>query len=245
MLIGNEVNGRIGFDKVVEQYRYISALDSENKSMFYLTGWNKLFGVESYTNDLSPALIALLAICLAISPLIAYDNRFRMGYLLFATKSGYKCYLTHCILSSAIATSMISAATYIPNFLSICNLYGTDGIFYSIRCIPEWNAFFDVPIIVWLITLFLLRTMVLLLNLMIILCISSFYKNVYAAELIALAIFTIPIAIYLIGIEFALTICSPVSINREILEGQWWYWVVLIVLAAYSVFKLYHVRKIF
>lgn len=245
MLIGNEVNGRIGFDKAVEQYRYISDLDSKNKSMFYLTGWNKLFGVESYTNDLSPALIALLAICLAISPLIAYDNRFRMGYLLFATKSGYKCYLTHCILSSAIATSMISAATYIPNFLSICNLYGTDGIFYSIRCIPEWNAFFDVPIIVWLITLFLLRTIVLLLNLIIILCISSFYKNVYAAELIALAIFTIPIAIYLIGIEFALTICSPVSINREILEGQWWYWVVLIVLAAYSVFKLYHVRKIF
>lgn len=239
----DDLNGITGFYQAKEQYEYISALDSENKAMFYETGWDLLFGGSGWDKDISPTLIALLALCITISPLFAYDNRIKIGCILFATKSGYKSYITRCILSAFISAILISAAVYIPHILNICRLYGTDGITYSIRCLPQWSGFLDIPIIAWLIVLPVLRTVIMLLLVLVILGISSLCKSTYAAQLITLAIFALPAAIYLIGAEFVLPIVPPLSVNREITEGQWFYPFLLILAAVYSSFALYRRKE--
>ena len=230
----NDLNGMTGFYQAKEQYEYISALDSDNKAMFYQTGWHLLFGGSGWQRDISPALIALLALCIALSPLLAYDNRIRIGYILFAAKSGRRSYILRCIGSAFISAALISAAVYVPFILNICRLYGTEGITYSIRCLPQWNGFFDIPILVWLVLLPIMRTLALLLLTLVILCISSLCKSTYAAQLITLAIFAMPAAIYLIGAEFVLPLVAPISVNREITEGQWIYPILLIIAAAVS-----------
>lgn len=239
----DDLNGITGFYQAKEQYEYISALDTENKAMFYETGWHLLFGGSGWDKDISPALIALLATCIAISPLLSYDNRIKIGCILFATKSGYTSYITRCISSAFISAILISAAVYIPHILNICRLYGTDGITYSIRCLPQWNGFLDIPILAWLIVLPILRTVILLLLTLVILGISSLCKSTYAAQLIAFAIFALPAAIYLIGAKFVLPIVPPLSVNREITEGQWFYSFLLILMAVYSVFVLYRRKE--
>ena len=239
----NDLNGVTGFYQAKEQYEYISALDSDNKAMFYQTGWHLLFGGSGWERDISPALIALLAVCIALSPLLAYDNRMRIGYILFAAKSGYKGYIHRCIGSAFISTALISAAVYVPHILNICRLYGTEGITNSIRCLPQWNGFFDIPILAWLILLPVIRALVLLLLTLVILRISSLCKSTYAAQLITLAIFAMPAAIYLIGAEFVIPLVAPLSVNREITEGEWIYPALLVVAAVFSVIDLFRKKE--
>lgn len=236
--LSNDLNGINGFERAREQYEYIKALDSGNKDMFYLTGYQKLMGIKGYENDLLPALIAVLALCIGISPLIAYDSRCRIGYLLFTSKRGYKTYIKHTLLTGIIEAAVISSAVYIPEFIKYLHLYGTEGIFRSVRCLKEWEGAFDIPILAWLILLFLLRTTVLILISLVILRISSICKSVYPAQLLSLAVFAMPVAVYLMGGEFALTICAPLSVNREILEGAWEYCFVLIAAAVGGIYTL-------
>ena len=239
----NDINGMTGFYQAKEQYEYIFALDCDNKAMFYQTGWHLLFGGSGWERDISPALIALLEVCIALSPLLAYYNRMRIGYILFATKSGRKSYILRCISSAFISAALISAAVYIPHILNICRLYGTDGITYSIRCLPQWKSFSDIPILAWLILLPVIRALVLLLMTLVILCISSLCKSTYAAQLISLAIFAMPAAIYLIGAEFVLPLVAPLSVNREITAGELIYPALLVVAAVFSAIDLFRKKE--
>ena len=56
-----------------------------------------------------------------------------------------------------------------------------------------------------------------------ILFISAKCKNVSAVLLISMAIFALPVMLYLAGAEFVLPLCMPFSVNWEIIENAWWY----------------------
>ena len=103
MKIYDELNAESGFERAYKQQRYISALDSDNKAMFYQTGWRRLFGADGYAEDMRLTLFAALGICFGISPLIAYDNRRRLGYLLYTNLHGKREYFRRNIAVSAIA----------------------------------------------------------------------------------------------------------------------------------------------
>lgn len=218
MKIYDELNAESGFEREYKQQRYISALDSDNKAMFYQTGWRRLFGADGYAEDMRLTLFAALGICFAVSPLIAYDNRRRLGYLLYTNLHGKRKYFRHNIAVSAIASILILAVVNAPHMIGILSLYKTEGAEYSIRCIPEFERFFDIPIATYIAVLCVLRTVSLILCGWTILFISAKCKNVSAVLLISIAIFALPVMLYLAGAEFVLPICMPFSVNREIIE---------------------------
>jgi len=235
MKIYDELNAESGFNRAYEQQRYISALDSDSKAMFYQTGWRRLFGADGYAEDMRLTLFAALGICFAVSPLIAYDNRRRLGYLLYTNLHGKCEYFRRNIAVSAIVSLLISVALNVPHIIGILSLYKTEGVAFSIRCIPEFERFFDIPIAAYIALLCVLRTISLILCGWIILFISSKCKNVSAALLISMAIFTLPVILYLVGAEFVLPLCMPFSVNREVIEGMWWYTAIIVGLCAAAV----------
>lgn len=228
MKIFDELNAESGFERAYKQQRYISALDSDNKAMFYQTGWRRLFGADGYAEDMRLTLFAALGICFAVSPLIAYDNRRRLGYLLYTNLHGKREYFRHNIIVSAIASTLISVSVNIPHIIGILSLYKTAGAEFSIRCIPEFERFFDIPIAAYIAVLCVLRTVVLIMCGWVILFISAKCKNVSAALLISMAIFALPVMICLAGAEFVMPLCMPFSVNREIIESAWGYAVVVV-----------------
>lgn len=236
--IYEELQAEQGFIKAAEQQKYINALDSSNKAMFYQTGWRRLFGADGFTEDMTLALLAAVGISFAISPLIAYDNRRRLGFLLHTNKYGKKRYFGQNLALSVIISFLISTVINIPHFVGILSLYKTEGAGYSIRCISEFEGFFDIPINAYLLFLFLLRTIFLALCGIIILYISSKCKSTYTALLISLAVFALPIMLYLAGAEFILPLCMPFSVNREIIEGAWVYPAVVAVGSGFVMYKI-------
>ena len=227
--IYEQLQAETGFTKAADQQRYINSLDSPNKAMFYQTGWRRLFGTESFAEDMALTLSAALGISFAISPLISYDNRRRLGFLLYTNKHGRKHYFGQNLVLTAIMSFLISFMINIPHFIGILSLYKTDGAEFSVRCIEEFNGFFDISITVYAILLFLFRTIFLVLCGIIVLYISSKCKSTYTALLISLAVFALPIMLYLAGAEFILPLCMPFGVNREVIEGAWVYPLIVVV----------------
>jgi hypothetical protein len=212
--ISRELNPKNAFDKAKDQYNYIAALNSDNKAMFYLSGWNELFGVNGNQADMQLALIAVAALCLMILPVLAYDRKCRLGFLLYATKAGKKTYFKHTMLAAALLGILTSLIVYVPYFYSVISTYGTIGYDKSIRCLQEYGQFLDIPIWGYLILLLAVRTGIILLLSAVLVWISSLSNSPSAAILIGFALFALPILIYLAGYDFALPFCVPLSVNH-------------------------------
>lgn len=215
--IATELNAKAGYDRAKVQYEHIKALGLGSKAMFYQTGWNELFGVNGYEGDMCRALVLMSAMCLTILPVIAYDRKRNMQYLINATKHG-RLYYGHNILFAAALGTVLAVVCYLPNCLAVMSLYGTKGIENSIRCLPEYKAFADVPIWCCLILLMLARVIVAAMISVIMVSISSASKSTVTSLILGAAVFVLPILIYLIGFAPALGFCAPLSIGHEWLD---------------------------
>lgn len=236
--IYDELQAEQGFLKAAEQQHYINSLDSPNKAMFYQTGWRRLFGADGFAEDMTLTLLAALGISFAVSPLISYDNRRKLGFLLYTNTYGRKKYYRQNLTVTAIVSLFISSVVNIPHIMGILSLYKTEGADFSIRCISEFEGFFDISITDYIVLLFLLRTFFLVLCGIIVLYISSKCGSTYTALLICLAIFALPVMLYLAGAEFILPMCMPFGVNREIIEGAWIYPLTVIAGSGFAMFKI-------
>lgn len=211
-----------GLERFKAQYAHVELLNAEDDKalMYYQTGYKEMLGVgeKAIRHDYSLGIIAVAALCLMIAPLIAYDNRARIGYLLYTTKSGKRSYLRHKILVSVIIAVIVSAFVYIPYFISVLDTYGTQGMTESIRAIAVYGNMPDFPVWSYMALLFAYRTVILILTGWLILFISAKSKSPAAAIIVSLAIFALPILVNLAGAEFIRGICIPISGNREV---QW------------------------
>ena len=217
----NELQGRRGFDLAKAQYEHLKTIFTDGSAptkMFYQSCYNEMFGVNGFKKDYSLALVAILSLCFAVSPLIAYDNRCKMGYLLYATKAGKKTYLEHNIFVSVTIAVLTSLFVYIPYFLQMLKLYGYDGISETIWCIEAYKGMLDIPIWGYIILLLLYRMAVLSILSGIVLWISSKCQSTTAAAIISMAAFALPVVVYLAGADFIETILIPLSGNREVLR---------------------------
>ena len=216
--IGNELKAKAGYELAKEQYQYIKELDSSNKAMFYLSGWNQTFGINGYREDMLHSIILLSSMCLIILPIVAYDRKRNIPYLVNATKHGRNVYFRHNMIFASIISAFLSILCYIPNFLAIISVYGSDGINHSIRCIPVYEALVDIPIWCYFMLVILVRTFITILISMVMVYLSSISNSPITSLILGIIIFVLPILIYLIGFTPALDFCSPLSVNHEWIE---------------------------
>ena len=212
--VSRQLNARTGFEQAKEQYNYIANLSSSNKEMFYLSGWNELFGANGYQSDMQHALILIASLCLIILPCLAYDRKCRMGLLIYATKHGKNKYYMHNNVIAAMLGIVISFIVYIPHFYSIFSAYGYDGFGSSIRCLPLYERFADIPIWSYLLILFLARCLIAVLLSILLVWISSTSNSSSTAILIGFILFVLPVLIYLAGYSLAIVFCVPLSISN-------------------------------
>lgn len=222
--VGDELRAKEGFNLVVSQYnsaKEIAKPGELSNLMYYQTGFKDMFGVSlnGYGYDYVLGLIATLAICFAVAPIIAYDNRARIGYLLYTTKSGKKAYLKHAQVSSALFAVATSFATYIPYYFQMLDAYGVQGLNDSIRAITEYAGFASISNLGYMAILLTYRTIILIILSQLVLLISSKCKSQTTSIIICLAVFALPIIVYIAGAEFVQYISLPLSGNREVLWG--------------------------
>lgn len=222
--VGDELRAKDGFNLVVSQYnsaKEIAKPGELSNLMYYQTGFKDMFGVSlnGYGYDYVLGLIATLAICFAVAPIIAYDNRARIGYLLYTTKSGKKAYLKHAQVSSALFAVATSFATYIPYYIQMLDAYGTQGLNENIRAIAEYADFINISNLGYMAILLTYRTIILIILSRIVLLISSKCKSQTTSIIICLAVFALPMVVYIAGAEFVQYISLPLSGNREVLWG--------------------------
>lgn len=213
---------RSAFERLVRQYNNamkVSGGKNLPKYMYYTTGWDNLFGVKGFKTDYKLGLIAILGICFAISPLIAYDNRARIGFLLYATKSGRRTYFVHNAVMAAIFATVVSLAVYIPHYIQMLTTYGTQGILDPISGIISYSKLGGLPVLGYLIILTLWRLISMILFSELVLVISYKSKSPTTATVATLAAFALPIVIYLAGANFMQWLCWGVSGNKEILHS--------------------------
>ena len=212
---------RSGFEKLVNQYNNafeVSGGKDVQNYMYYTTGLEEMFGINGFKTDYRLGLVAILGISLAISPLIAYDNRARIGFLLYATKAGKRKYFEHNAAVAAIFTLMICLAVYVPHYVEMILTYGSQGLFEPISAISAYAKLGGLPVVEYLILLTFYRIISLTVFAEVVLLISHKCKSPTTATVIALAAFALPIVIYLAGADFMHWLCWRVSGNREVLR---------------------------
>lgn len=216
--ISRALNAKTGFEQAKEQYYYITNLSSENKGMFYLSGWNELFGVNGYKSDMTLMLIVVLALSLMILPCIAYDNKCRLGVLINTTKLGKNAYYKHNFIISSIFGIVIAGIVCLTHFYSILSFYGCNGVDKSIRCLSMYENFVDMPIWSYLTILFIARSLISVLLSIVLVWISSASQTPSVAILIGCVLFVLPVLIYLAGYNLAMYFCVPFIINNVWLD---------------------------
>ena len=212
---------RSGFEKLVNQYNNAVNLSARNlpEFMYYTTGWEALFGVNGFKTDYKLGLVAILGICLAISPLIAYDNRARIGFLLYTTKAGKRTYFEHNAAVAAIFTLLICLAVYVPHYVEMILTYGSQGLFEPVSAISAYAKLGSLSVFGYLILLTFFRIISLTIFAEVVLLISYKCKSPTTATVITLAAFALPIVIYLAGADFMQWLCWRVSGNMEIMRA--------------------------
>ena len=195
-------SGFIPFDERLSEIK-----DIDGAEMFYDTGYKRALGIYGFDDDMKYALAAIFLCAFLISPLIANDNRYKMSFVINSTASGRQKYIRRNILITCIYGAFSALLWIIPYAFSISSYYKHDGLSASIYSITDFMDF-PINIKVWqyLLIVSLLRIISVILSSIIMLFISSRCKNSSSALLINLAVFALPIIIYIFGAEFMINI---------------------------------------
>ncbi len=200
-----EVAPEMGFIPFSERVSQIKDIDGAQ--VFYDTGYKRALGIYGFDDDMKYALASVFLCAFLISPLIANDNRYRMSFVINSTASGRQKYIRRNIFITCIYGAFSALLWIIPYAFSISSYYKHDGLSASIYSITDFMDF-PINIKVWqyLLIVSLLRIISVILSSIIMLFISSRCKNSSSALLINLAVFALPIVIYIFGAEFMINI---------------------------------------
>lgn len=219
---GNDISAKLsGLQKLISQYKCANNVANGRNLqhyMYYTTPFDEMFGVNGFKSDYKLGLVAILAICFAISPLIAYDNRARIGFLLYTTKEGKRTYLKHNAIIAALFAAFLALAIYVPHYIHMLTVYGTQGLFEPVSAISGFGKLGEMTVLCYMILLTVYRVISLIVFAEVVLLISYKSRSPTTATIVTLAAFALPIVIYLAGAEFIAWVCWGVSGNRELLN---------------------------
>ena len=142
-----------------------------------------------------------------ISPLIANDNKYQIQYIINSTSSGKKSYVKRNILITVIYGISVAVLWIVPYLITIKRYYGNSGLSASVRSITNFIDFpLNIKLWQYILMMLLLRTFSVICISLIMLYVSAKCNNTISAVLINIALFVLPVIIYLLGADFAVNI---------------------------------------
>lgn len=227
-----------GFRRFAE--RVDTVKDTENARIFYDSGYLRAFGLNGYDDDMKYALAAVLMCIFLVSPLIAGDNRFRMGAIINSTASGRSGYLARNMLIAALYGFSAADVWNVLYCKSISDYYRHAGLTSPVQSIAELHDFpLDMAVWQYIVLILLIRTAALILSALAMLWVSSKSRNVTAALLVNFAVFALPVIIYLLGAKIMAKVSFTPLLSANVLLNEKSYAGVIIVLAAAVTAKIY------
>ena len=228
----------VGFQLFRERVETVS--DVPDAVIFYDTGYKRAFGLNGYDDDMKYALAAVLMCIFLVSPLIAGDNRFRMGAIINSTASGRSGYLARNMLIAALYGISAADVWNVLYCKSISDYYRHAGLTSPVQSIAELHDFpLDMAVWQYIVLILLIRTAALILSALAMLWVSSKSRNVTAALLVNFAVFALPVIIYLLGAKLMAKVSFTPLLSANVLLNEKSYAGVIIVLAAAVTAKIY------
>lgn len=208
-----------GFNMLLDRIEQIES--DPDAQIFYDTGYRRAFGKYGYDDDMKYALAAMLLCTFLISPLIANDNRCRMQYIIYATRSGRRQYRKRNILTACGCGMLAALLWMIPYAITVSQYYGNSGLHAPLRSITDFLEFpLDLTVLQYSLLVGIMRICGILAASLVMLWISKFCRNVTSAMLMNLAVFVLPILIYLLGSDFAVNIGFNALLSGNVLLNQ-------------------------
>ena len=168
--------------------------------IFYDSGYKRAFDVDGNTESKQMALLIMIFSALAISPLISFDRSRGLTSVIYSTASGKKSYLNHSIIVTVTLSIFASIAVMFPYFFNILSKYGTQGIVLPVQSLEHFaDLALPLNICQYALGLFLVRTMIFTLCSLAMLLVSRNSKSRFAATLINVTVFVMPVLIIVVG----------------------------------------------
>lgn len=202
-----EIQGELQREGALFMFRSRCEAIRDNKydtEIFYDSGYKRAFDVDGNTESKQMALLIMIFIALAISPLISFDRSRGLTSVIYSTASGKKSYLKHSIIVTVTLSVFASIAVMLPYFFNVLSKYGTQGITLPVQSLEHF-ADFALPLNVWqyALGLFLVRTVIFTLCALAMLLVSKHSKSRFSATLINVTVFVMPVLIMVVGSQSA------------------------------------------
>lgn len=180
------------FNRIEEKYDYIK--ENSKASFVYDTGYNKLFRVNTDTNENDIYLIVITIIILTNLFIMEYRTGFIQ--ILNATKKGRKKTAKNKIITSLLTCTFIYIISIIPEILGTLKMYGLENLSDSIISLGVFHSLpASISILSYLIMFYIVRYVSYILLILIILYISLKLKNMVFAFITSIFVLLIPIII--------------------------------------------------
>ena len=193
------LSGRKGFEMFRDRAEYVR--DIHGGQIVYDKGFNTLFGVDSYDDDMSQALLIIIFIVLIVSPVFASEKENGMVNIIKPTPKGLTWLARFCVSFAAAVIAL--ALVNLPFIINTLSYHGAAGNSAVVQSLPAFSEFpLPVSVRVYMALLLVTRILGAAAVTLLVLLISRYSNKKTIALLISLAVLAIPAAAYFIGVEF-------------------------------------------
>lgn len=200
-LLSSELTDRHALERFKARTEAIKSREKDGE-LFYDTGYERLFGIDSNNEDLLIILMMMLFLVFLLSPFAASDKKNGMKRILFSTKCGKSGYYKDLILFSILCGAFVSVLFTMPYIWNILNRYGTQGITAPIQSIKAFAGLdYSISVGGMILLMLAVRTVSAAAEAVLISIISSCCRSIMTAYIANFGIFALPPILALLGVE--------------------------------------------
>lgn len=216
------LSGQEIFAKVLERYTYIK--EHPKAEFVYDGGYQKLLRIGKNSLLESDITLMLMAI-LSFTSIFVMEYRTDMVRLLRGMPKGRKATAKSKIFICFFTSGIIFAISIIPEILMVQKQYGLRRLTASIISLRPFAKLPDgIHILAYVIGMYMIRYLIFAAIVLMILWISLKMKHTIYAMFVTIGIFLLPVALELLGLDFArnISVIPMLNITRVILAGGGW-----------------------
>ncbi|MDO4864374.1 MAG: hypothetical protein Q4A05_09420, partial [Ruminococcus sp.] len=183
-------------------------------------GYKRALGKTGYDDNMKYALAAVFLLLFLVSPLIANDNKYKMGCIISSTTSGRQSYLRRNLLTAMLYGVLAALIWIVPYAVTISQYYGHGGLVGSLKSIMDFADFpLNMKLWQYVLLVAVLRTLFIVISALFMLWVSARCRNTTSAVLINFAVFALPIIVYILGAKVMVNVgFSPLLSTNALLN---------------------------